>query len=430
MGFFSDKAHCAQETWATTSLHPLNRNTESLCHDRRCSFRRFLRRRRAMLRLRSCIAARLLSGNSAAPISPLHRLLSAAAAVSPSPGFNVEEYLVERGGLTRAQALKASTKLTHLKSPTNPDAVLAFLASLGLSGADVAAVVAKDPKFLCSGVDTTLGPNLVGLTGHGLSTSEIARLVSLAPLQFRRKSIVSNLPYFLSIFGCYDNLLRALKRCPRLLGCSLEKVAKPNVAVLRECGLGACDIAKLCIAEPRLLTANLERVQAMVACADAIGVPRGSAMFRHALHGVAFLNEGKIAAQEEYLKKALRWSDAEVSIAVSKLPMVLRLTENMLQSKPEFLISEVGLEPAYLAHCPALLCYSLEGRLRPRYYVLKFLKENGLLDRDRSYYAAVTLTDKVFVDKYIAPHNEAAPYLAQDYATACKGEVPTRFRFT
>jgi mTERF domain-containing protein len=95
----------------------------------------------------------------------------------------------------------------------------------------------------------------------------------------------------------------------------------------------------------------------------------------------------------------------------------------------DFLMSEVGLEPAYIAHRPAILSYSLEGRLRPRYYVLKFLKENGLLQRERSYFSAVIVTEKVFVDRYICPHKEAAPHLAQDYATACGGQVPTRFRF-
>ena len=89
-----------------------------------------------MLRLRSCVLTHLLSSPSASPISSLHRLLSTVVSVPPisaSSGFAVEDYLVATCGLTRAQALKASAKLSHLKSPSNPDAVLAFLAGLGLS---------------------------------------------------------------------------------------------------------------------------------------------------------------------------------------------------------------------------------------------------------------------------------------------------------
>uniref|UniRef100_A0A453MTY3 Uncharacterized protein n=1 Tax=Aegilops tauschii subsp. strangulata TaxID=200361 RepID=A0A453MTY3_AEGTS len=72
----------------------------------------------------------------------------------------------------------------------------------------------------------------------------------------------------------------------------------------------------------------------------------------------------------------------------------------------------------------------MKGRLRPRYYVIKFLKQNGLLDHDLSLYSSIKMTEKVFVEKLICPHKEAAPHLAEDYAAACKGEVPTNFRFT
>ncbi|VAH14159.1 unnamed protein product [Triticum turgidum subsp. durum] len=110
--------------------------------------------------------------------------------------------------------------------------------------------------------------------------------------------------------------------------------------------------------------------------------------------------------------------------------MVLRKSKESLKRRSEFLFSEVGLEPVYIAHRPVILSLSLERRVRPRYYVIKFLKKNGLLDRDLSLDSAVKMTDKVFVEKLICPHKEAAPHLAEDYAAACKGEVPTNFRFT
>uniref|UniRef100_A0A453R9K5 mTERF domain-containing protein 1, mitochondrial n=1 Tax=Aegilops tauschii subsp. strangulata TaxID=200361 RepID=A0A453R9K5_AEGTS len=319
-----------------------------------------------MLRLQRCVLTQLLSSRSASPVSHLRRLISAAApVVSPNPSFAVENYLVDTCGLTGAQALKASAKLNHLRSPSNPDAVLAFLAGLGLSSAHVAALVAKDPKFLCAGVERTLAPVVVGLTGLGLSRPEIARLVSLGGAQFRCRSIVSSLQYYLHLFGSAEKLFRALKYGSCLLSSDLELVIKPNVAFLEECGLDPCDIAKLCTCAPWLLSTNLERLQAMVACAEGIGVPRGSGMFRQALQ-VAFYGEEKITAKVDHLKNMFRWSDAEVRIAVCKAPMVLTLSKDLLQRKSGFLVSEVGLEPAYVAHRLTLLTYSLEGRLRPR----------------------------------------------------------------
>ncbi|KAM3317740.1 hypothetical protein ACQJBY_035446 [Aegilops geniculata] len=384
-----------------------------------------------MLHLRQ----RVLSGPpipSTSPLLSLQRLLSTAAApaVSPNPSFAVEEYLVSTCGLTRAQALKASAKLSHLKSPANPDAVLAFLAGLGLSGADVSAVVARDPQILCAAVETTLSPVVAGLTGLGLSKAEIARFVSLAPGYFRCRSVVSKLEYYLPLFGSIDNLLRPLKYGSGFLGSDLERDVKPKVSILAECGLGACDIAKLFIQTPRILSASTERVLRMVACAERIGVPRGSGMFRQALHAVSYFSEDKIAAKVDYLKRTLGWSDADVGIAVSKAPFLLARSNDVLQRMSDFLISEVGLEPAYIAHRPAMLTYSLEGRLRPRYYVMRFLKESGLLNHDRDYYSMVVVGEKVFVKKFICPQKQAAPHLAEDYAAACTGQVPATFRFT
>ncbi|CAM0913397.1 unnamed protein product [Alopecurus aequalis] len=386
-----------------------------------------------MLRLLSLILAHILSSPAASPIPfPLHRLISAAApAVSSNPSFAVEDYLVRTCGLTRDQVLKASTKLSHLRSPTKPDAVIAFLAGLDLSSAQVAAVVAKDPRLLCAKVGKTLAPVVVGLTGHGLSHTEIARLVSLVPASIRHRSIVSNLPYYLSLFGSCENLLRALKRCDdNFFSADLERVVKPNVALLRECGLDACDIAKLCIIVPRALNSRPERLQAMVACAEGLGVPRGSQMFRHVLQAVGFRTEECIATQVDFLKKTFIWSDAEVRIAVCRAPLLLTRSKESMQHRSEFLINEVGLEPAYIAHRPVMLMYSLEGRIRPRYYVFKFLMEKGLLHQDRDYYNVLNITEKVFMEKFICPHKEPAPHLAEDYAAACRGEMPTRFRFT
>ncbi|VAI41390.1 unnamed protein product [Triticum turgidum subsp. durum] len=153
-------------------------------------------------------------------------------------------------------------------------------------------------------------------------------------------------------------------------------------------------------------------------------------MFRHALQAVASIREENIAAKVDCLKNTFKWSDAELAIAVSKAPQVLPRSKESLQCRSEFLISELGLEPAYLAHCPALLSYRVEGRMRPRYHVVKFLKENGLLKRNPGYYIVFKITDKIFMERFICPHTEAAPYLAEDYAAACREEMPARFIFT
>jgi mTERF domain-containing protein len=92
-------------------------------------------------------------------------------------------------------------------------------------------------------------------------------------------------------------------------------------------------------------------------------------------------------------------------------------------------MSDVGLEPVYIARLPGIAIFSLEVRIRPRYYVVKFLEENGLLDQNWGYYRIFKATDKVFVYKFICPYKKSAPHLAEDYAAACRREVPITLRF-
>ncbi|RCV20912.1 hypothetical protein SETIT_4G096000v2, partial [Setaria italica] len=321
---------------------------------------------------------------------------ASAPSADPTP-FAVEDYLVASCHLTRDKARKVSKAkaLSHLKSPSKPDAVLAFLSGLGLSAHDIAAAVARYPPLL---------------------VCEIARFVRLDPQCSLRPITISKLQYYFSLFGSFDNVLRALNRGLYLLTSDLERVVKPNVSCLRECGLGPQDVTKICISAPRLLYSSQESIREMVVRAEGIGLVTPSC-------------KDSITAKLEFLKKAFQWLDVEVGTAVPRVPSILTFSIDRLRRVSEFLISEVRLDPAYIACSPTLVMHSLERCLMPWYYVLKFLKAHGLLKRDLSYYTAVQMTEKKFMEKFIHPYTEAAPHLAEDYAAACRGEVASTFRF-
>ncbi|XP_051197382.1 uncharacterized protein [Lolium perenne] len=270
-----------------------------------------------MLRLRSSILTQTFSSSSAAfPNNcSLHRHLFATAvplnSPSPSIGDVDYDYLVDTCDLTSRNASWAYTKLYHLKSTSNPDAVRAFLAGLGLSHVGVATLIAKDPEFLCAKVDKTLSPKVAAIVGLGLSRPDIARLLPLVPRQFRSKTIVSKLQHYLPLFGSSDNLLRALRTNAYLLSPDLDKAVKPNTEFLHECGLRDAEIGELCVRVQWMLTSNPERVRAMVAIAEGtLGVPRGSGMFAQALQAIGFRTKENLTAKVEYLKNTFRWSDA------------------------------------------------------------------------------------------------------------------------
>ncbi|KAF8670248.1 hypothetical protein HU200_050780 [Digitaria exilis] len=387
-----------------------------------------------MLRLRS----HLLPGGrwrAAWPLpaaSPLllHHLLysyiasAAAAATESTSPFVVEDYLVSTCGLTRAQALRSSKYLTHLKCPSKPEAALAFFAQAGLDKADLAAAIARDPRFLCCKVDETLAPRVAQLCEIGFSPAQISRLIAIDTKIFARPAAISHLAFYLSYLGSYDRLHAVIKRYPYLLSQNVDSVVKPNIALLKQCGLSDCDIVKHFVTIPTMLLLEPERLKEIVAWADKLGVPRNSAMFQHALKAICCVRGRRVDDKLHLLKKILGCSEAEVCIAVGKLPSILTFAEDKLRHTVEFLKMEVGLNVAYILRRPALLCYGIKTRLMPRHYVLKVLKEEGLLKKDVDFYHLVSVTEKIFAERFLDPYREVAPGLADAYAAACAGQVP------
>ncbi|KAF7048173.1 hypothetical protein CFC21_056981 [Triticum aestivum] len=354
----------------------------------------------------------------------LHRrlALSASASASTTP-FSTEEYLIATCGLTRAQALKASKKLRHLKSASNPDAVLALLSGVGLSRPDIAAVVAADPLLLRSRVDN-VGPRLTALRDRlGLSEPEIASFLLVGATALRSCDITPKLEFWIPFFGSFSKLLQTMKRNRSILTTDLEKVAKPNIALLEQCGLSVCDIVKLSTPCSRLLVFNPERVKAFVLRAEKLGVPRSSYIFKYAVAVACSITEDKVAARMEFLRSTLGCSMDKVRVAVRNKPHILGISEDKLRLKIEFMVNEVGLDPEYIVKRPMLFTYSLEKRMKPRYYVAKILQAKGLMKKSVGFRRLVGYGEDNFIATYIDSHKDTVPGLVDAYAAARAGEM-------
>lgn len=377
-----------------------------------------------MLHLRKLISPSLSAPHHLpAPLFSLHRLLAAATApVSPEP-FAVEDYLVTACGLTRAKARKASKKLIHLRSPSRIDAVLSFLSSLGVSRSATAAVIANDPKFLCADVEKNLAKRVVELTDLGLNHSQIAQLIPHARACFRHSSLARNLSFWLPIFGSFGKLLQAVTVNGGILGADLDKVAKPNLAILEECGISVKKFPGTFVS--RVLTTLPRQVLDAVVYIDKLGVPRGSAMFRYALMTFAIQRQDKIAKKIGALKM-LGWSQDDVLTAAKKMPGFLTMSEERLRRNVEFLTWDVGLEISYITRRPVLVMYSHDRRLLPRHSLLKILNAKGLRNTEMDFYCMVAMTEKKFLARFVHPYEGSIPGLAVTYASMCAGKAPNR----
>ncbi|KAF0903552.1 hypothetical protein E2562_027978 [Oryza meyeriana var. granulata] len=380
-----------------------------------------------MIHLRRGILPRLLHppcpatlGAHANPLIPLHRLLSSAAAVPVSPKpFAVEDYLVESCGLTRARAEKVSGNLSHLKSPSKPDAVLAFLSGLGLSRSDIAAAVASDPKLLCADVDKTLDARVAELSDLGLSRSQIARLIPLVRSYFRCKSLARRLALLVTVFGSFHRCLEVVRMNYGVLSASHEKVIKPNLAVLQQCGITIANWPSYGFMA-RAICRPTKDLEEAVALANEFGVKQGARMFIHAVVTFAILRQEKLTKKLGLFKK-LGWSQDDLSLAVKSMPHIVAINEEKLRENTKFLTKDVGLEIPYIARRPTLILYSVERRLLPRHCLINIIKGNGLLKTNYDFFSIAVISNKKFLDKFVHPYVESVPGLCEAYASSCAG---------
>ncbi|GJN29237.1 hypothetical protein PR202_gb17439 [Eleusine coracana subsp. coracana] len=372
----------------------------------------------AMLRIRKCVLSHLFSPSpsSISSIPSLHRLLSATAS---SPSSAVERYLVASCGLTQAQALQASKRIAHLKAPSRPDAVLAFLAGLGLSRADVAAAVANDPIWLYADVEKSLAPRVVELDGIGLSRAEVLRLALISQTHFRSTSLHRNLEFWIPVFGSVDMLLQVLKMNPGLFDMDLEKVAKPNLALLRERGIIISEFSNDIMS--RILTRSTKHLQAAFALIDESGLDQSANVFPHALATFANLSPEKLTKRIQLLEK-LGWSRDDIALAVRKTPRIMGLSEQRIRGNVEFLVGDVGLDIPYVAQRPVLMLYSVERRLLPRHCLMNFLKAKGLLDAELGFYYFANIAKEKFTEKVLKHYEESVPGLTAAYVSSCAGD--------
>jgi len=130
-----------------------------------------------------------------------------------------------------------------------------------------------------------------------------------------------------------------------------------------------------------------------------------------------------IGAKMDLLKATLGCSEAELALAVRRAPQILRMSEGKLSRALKFLKVDVGLNLQYILLRPPVLGYSMERRLIPRHYFINILKAKGLAKENVDFYNAVCISEKKFFQKFIDPHRETVPGLADVYATTCAGKI-------
>ncbi|KAF8697953.1 hypothetical protein HU200_035452 [Digitaria exilis] len=230
-----------------------------------------------------------LRASSSFPSPVYHRacLLFNSKSTSAAAPFSLEDYLVAACGLAPAQARKTAKRAfdesskdskkafedlpssrSRLHSASNPDAVLALLSGVGLSRADIAAVVTVDPLLLRSS-PKNIDPRLLALRDrHGplkdvvLHAEELG--VPRSSLMFSqdmlvaasntKETVAARLEFLKSTLGvCESKVSTAVSKMPTILGIS-EECLLNKIQFLKEVGLEP----QFIVDRPNLLEFSLE----------------------------------------------------------------------------------------------------------------------------------------------------------------------------
>ncbi|KAJ8449030.1 hypothetical protein Cgig2_004085 [Carnegiea gigantea] len=334
-----------------------------------------------------------------------------------SSDFTVD-YLVNSLGFSKEEAIVASSKVTPLKSPENPNSVVNLLKTNGFNETQIKKVVFSMPRILSSDVDKTLKPKLKAFQDLGLYGSDLADIMTVHPHVFLRGLNRHILPTFELLKSMYEDtyiLLEALKKYSWMLGPTVPKALPLNIDLLKSYGLSMDQIKRVFLRESRYFFMDPKWFQAVVKrVEEKLRIPRHSSMFLHGVFSLCRMSEERLESKFKVFR-SFGWSESDILTLARRNPRTLGLSESKLRSSLNFFMNDLGHQPAEIVLHVCLLTVSLEKRAIPRNAVLEVLKEKRLIKPNYRISSCLVMTEQRFVDRFVLPFKDEVLDLYSDY---------------
>ncbi|XP_074316831.1 transcription termination factor MTERF15, mitochondrial-like [Silene latifolia] len=355
-----------------------------------------------------------------------HLLLYSTNSSNQNPKFpnqSYTNYLVDNLGFSHQQAHSISTKLPYKfdnahfsKFSGNANSVIDFLKQHRFDNTHIKKVVSCYPKILSANVDKTLKPKFKVFQDHGFSESNLVSLILSNPsiVSKRMDPIIRDLR---AILGSTDNLIKFFRKPNLFISQSALEILNSNIALLnKEYGIDINVIRNGILQFPGSYLKNTDVFENIVVRVEKeLGIPRNSGMFTYGIRLLCGSSKKSMESKCEVFK-SFGWSEYDVFEVMRRNPLIFLMSEENIGKKLNFLMTEMGYKPDFLARRSVLVGLSLEKRLVPRHRVVLFLKEKGLLDYNFS--AAARKSEKEFLKILIEPFKEDAPGLLELYQSS------------
>ncbi|KAG9454788.1 hypothetical protein H6P81_007692 [Aristolochia fimbriata] len=371
------------------------------------------------------------------------RFLKTPTWTSPPPSDSVQ-YLVTTCGLPLKTSVAISkTILLELESGKahysasqklqlekkrlrNLKFVLAFLRLHGFSEDHVEDFVTRVPLVSSIRV-SNVQPKIQFFLDMGFSVSDVASIIVGNPFILKgslANHLRPNLTFLVQVLHTNDRVMKVLRRWQLFFKFDFEKTVIPNVAALVDEGVSRMAVLKLFEHHPMLMIQKQEKFVKLVQWAKELGIKPTTYSFV-----VAIVSKCSLSSQNWQNKieaiKSLGLTEEEVMIAFRKAPTLLRQSEEKIRKVMEFCVNTMKLEPVVLCTYPALVMYSFEERIVPRFAVIEVLKSKKLMTGE-TFVWAFGLPEKIFLDKFVRKHLREVQGLMEVYQQAKLGAMGDR----
>ncbi|XVF82933.1 hypothetical protein PTKIN_Ptkin16aG0091300 [Pterospermum kingtungense] len=190
----------------------------------------------------------------------------------------------------------------------------------------------------------------------------------------------------------------------------LKPVFSPNLAILQECGVPESFVRTHLVIRPRMFAENHDKFRRTAEEVKKMGFDPLRQLFLIAFQALIGTSKS-LWEKKSIVFKQCGWTDEDVVSAFEKYPRCMILSEHNITATMKFYVKTMGFKSSYIAIRPALLSYSLERSLIPRYSVLQALLSKGLIDKFSA--SSLVCSEKLFLQRFVTSYED--PYLLKLY---------------
>ncbi|XP_065869286.1 transcription termination factor MTERF8, chloroplastic-like [Euphorbia lathyris] len=362
------------------------------------------------------------------------RLLHSSATLSSVPPLPIAatssssytvEFLVNSCGLSLKSALSVSNKfqLNH-KTPQNPQSVLQLLKSHHFSDTHVAQLIVKHPQVLNCRIHSNLKPKFDYLVKIGFEGELLPRTILSNPFivgDSLASSIKPSVEFLRLFLDSDEKFLLAVKRGPWLLGNNSKILLQQNIDVLmKEGGLPTHVVQRFLTLQPKSIFQSSEKLISAVNSVKNLGFEPGGTMFIHVFRVMIQMRDSTLE-KKILLMKSMGFSEKDILKAFKRFPQCLAYSEENIRKTLHFYFNTIKLKRQAIIVCPALLGYSIEKRVLPRYHALKLLESKKLI-KGIEKLEFIKIAEKNFRVKFIDEFIDEVPGLLEFYLGMKEGK--------